>query len=339
LKLELNTTPAQFNSLQDEWNALVPRSAINEIFLTWQWQTTWWQAYHPGDLWIVTAHDDAGNLVGVAPWFVERDSRIVRTIGCTEVTDYLDVLCSPDARPTFYAALADFLIQHAADYSHVNLCNIPEDSPTFEMLPRSLSERGFAVEIKQEDVCPYITLPGDWDQYLERLDKKNRHELRRKLRRAENSRDQGEAVDWYFVGPEHDLMAEIDRFLSLMAASHPNKAKFLENPGHQAFFRSIIPLVADCGWLQLSFLTVNGNAVATYLNFDYDNRILVYNSGLLPETYAYLSPGIVLLCYNIQHAIARHRSEFDFLQGNEEYKYRMGGQDRAVKMLEASRTT
>ncbi len=338
MKLELITTPEQFGALQDEWNALLPRSAINEIFLTWQWQTTWWNAYHPGDLWIVTARDESGKLIGIAPWFIDHDARIVRTIGCEEVTDYLDVLCAPEARPTFYTALTDFLLEHADAYTHIDLCNMPEDSPTFELFPPALSGRGFEVMIKDEDVCPYISLPGDWEQYLERLDKKNRHELRRKMRRAESAAGQGEAVDWYFVGPEHDLEAQTELFLSLMASSHPNKAKFLENPAHQAFFRSMIPVVADCGWLQLSFLTVNGNAIATYLNFDYDNRILVYNSGLLPETYAYLSPGIVLLAYNIQRAIVLHRSEFDFLQGNEDYKYRMGGQDRAVKMLEANKT-
>jgi len=85
----------------------------------------------------------------------------------------------------------------------------------------------------------------------------------------------------------------------------------------------------------LTFLTVNGKPAATYLNFDYDNRILVYNSGLVPQTYAHLSPGIVLLAFNIQRAIDLGRREFDFLRGNEEYKYRMGGIDRPVMMLEA----
>src|SRR5262249_42511200 len=145
-----------------------------------------------------------------------------------------------------------------------------------EALPRLLAERGFSVQTKPQEVCPIIPLPRDFETYLEQLDKKNRHELRRKVRRAEASEDK---VDWYIVGKEHDLEAELNRFLELMAASHPEKAKFLEDPKNVAFFRTIVPQVAVCGWLQLTFLTVNGKAAATYLNFDYDNRILVYNSG------------------------------------------------------------
>ena len=122
-----------------------------------------------------------------------------------------------------------------------------------------------------------------------------------------------------------------------MAASHPDKARFLEDPQNMTFFRAIVPIVAACGWLQLSFLTVNDEPAAAYLCFDYDNRILVYNSGLVPQTFAHLSPGIVLLAYLIRHAIDSGRSAFDFLRGNEEYKYRMGGHDHPVMLLEAVR--
>ncbi|MEP7287357.1 MAG: GNAT family N-acetyltransferase [Chloroflexota bacterium] len=336
MKLELITTMERFESLQAEWNSLLPDNATNEIFLTWEWQSTWWQCYQPGDLWVVAARDTDHNnrLVGLAPWFIEQPARVIRTIGCVEVTDYLDVLAVPGSREEFYLALVDFLVEHATDFSCLDLCNIPAGTPTLDLLPRLLTERGFAVQVKHEDVCPFIPLPSDFETYLDQLDKKQRHELRRKLRRAEAG-DEAK-LDWYIVGPEHDLNAEMDRFLDLMESSHPDKAKFLGESYHKAFFKTVMPRLAACGWLQLSFLTVKDTAVATYLNFDYNNRILVYNSGLLPSSYSHLSAGIILLIYNIQYAISKGRSEFDFLQGNEEYKYRMGGQDRSVLMLEAT---
>ena len=40
---------------------------------------------------------------------------------------------------------------------------------------------------EQEDVCPVVTVRGDtWDEYLATLDKTARHEIRRKLRRAQS---------------------------------------------------------------------------------------------------------------------------------------------------------
>jgi CelD/BcsL family acetyltransferase involved in cellulose biosynthesis len=335
VKLELITTQEQFNALGEQWNSLLTHNATNEIFLTWEWQHTWWSVYQPGDLWVIAGYK-GDQLVAIAPYFLERDTRIVRTIGCVEVTDYLDVIVMAEHRESFFSALVDLFIEHAADYSVIDLCNIPDGTPTLELLPRYLNERGFAVVVKDEDVCPFIPLPASFDAYIESLDKKNRHELRRKLRRAEVD-DEDEKVDWYIVGPEHDLTAETEKFLTLMAASREDKAEFLTKSRHKEFFKTIIPVLAQKGWLQLSFLTVNGEAAATYFNFDYANRILVYNSGLLPESYAHLSPGVVLLAYNIKHAIELGRTEFDFLQGNEDYKYRMGGRDRAVKMIEANR--
>lgn len=325
-----------FAALRPEWDTLLAASPNNEIFLTWEWQYTWWAAYHSGDLYIWTARDEHGLLVGLAPYFIDLtnpDERVVRPIGCVDVTDYLDLIYLPALGEAFCAGLAAQLAAHRADYDRINLCNLCEISPTKASLPPALEAAGFAVNIKGQEVCPVITLPTSFESYIEGLDKKNRHEARRKIRRAEASED--DRVAWYIVGPEHDLNAELEKFLTLMAASHPSKAEFLQNPQHTAFFRSVMPQIAACGWLQLSFLTVNDEPAATYLNFDYGNRIQVYNSGLQPEKFAQLSPGIVLLFYNIRHAIAQGRVEFDFLRGNEDYKYRMGGKDRAVLEVQA----
>ncbi|MFQ5814423.1 MAG: GNAT family N-acetyltransferase, partial [Anaerolineae bacterium] len=72
---------------------------------------------------------------------------------------------------------------------------------------------------------------------------------------------------------------------------------------------------------------------ATMLNFDYRDSILVYNSGYNPRKYARLSPGIVLLSYCIQWAIESGRAKFDFLRGDEEYKYRFGAQPTEIYRL------
>jgi CelD/BcsL family acetyltransferase involved in cellulose biosynthesis len=334
LKLDLITTLDGFDALQPEWNHLLPTSSTNQIFLTYQWQRTWWNAYQPGELFIVAGRDDAGTLIGIAPWFIEAGTRTMRGIGCVDVTDYLDVIAPAEHREAFFGEVVNLLAAKADQFSTLDLCNIPQESETLDVLPRFLTDRGFSLQIKQQEVCPFIALPEDFEGYLAQLDKKQRHECRRKLRRIEENK--ADKIAWYIVGREHNLDEEIDKFLDLMRASHPEKAEFLKNEQHLTFFRTMVHQVARCGWLQLSFLTVNDMPVSTYMNFDFNNRILVYNSGLLPEGYSQFSPGIVLLLYNIQHAIELRRPVFDFLRGNEEYKYRMGGKDRPVMNLEAT---
>ena len=83
------------------------------------------------------------------------------------------------------------------------------------------------------------------------------------------------------------------------------------------------------GILQLSFLTINDEKAAGYLCFDYMDRIWVYNSGFRPD-YQFYSPGWVLLSYLIQHAINTGKSHFDFMRGDETYKYRFGADDGFV---------
>jgi CelD/BcsL family acetyltransferase involved in cellulose biosynthesis len=343
VNLRAYTQPELFDELKSEWNELVQRSTSNRVFSTWEWQQIWWQAYHPGDLWVLTCRDEQGKLLGIAPWFIEdhprkddpqKTERMVRSIGCVDVTDYLDIIVDRDHVNAVCNCIADHVDQSRDQFDAVDLCNIPEKSPTREKLIAALESHNFKITVKQQEVCPIIDLPNDFDAYLDSLDKKQRHELRRKLRRAEGA---PENVDWYIVGDSHNLDAELNCFFHLMAASGVEKAEFLKDPHHIDFFRKIVPALYQKGWLQLNFLTIGGKVAATYMNFDYDNQILVYNSGLAPSEYGHLSPGIVLLCHNIRHAIETGHSAFDFLRGNESYKYRMGGKDHPVYMLRADK--
>ncbi len=332
MNLEVCTTPDVFDRLGEDWNPLLARSQSNLIFLTYEWQKSWWQAYHPGELWIVVARTEEGHLVGIAPWFVEHrpDERVLRAIGCVDVTDYLAVIADQAYEQAFFAALAECIAAAGDEFDRVSLCNIPEGSSTFNLLPTSLEKQGMTVEVSQQEVCPIISLPGEWDDYLSILNKKQRHELRRKIRRL------GVQSDWYIVGPEHDLNAATEQFLHLMAASTEDKASFLQDAHNDAFFRMMIPRIMAQGWLRLIFLTINGEPAASYLNFDYNNRILVYNSGQDTEQFGAYSPGIVLLARDIRYAIEQGRAEYDFLRGNEPYKYQMGGQDARVYKLIAT---
>lgn len=334
MKIESFTTATVFDALRAEWSELLTHVHHNRIFLTWEWQSTWWSAYHPGELWVLTIRNDAGQLVGLAPWFIEnrvKTGRTIRSVGCVDVTDYLEAIVHRDYEEAVIETLATYIHENRSHYDFIDLCNIPEGSPVLKYLPQLLRENGLSVEIKPQEVCPVIELPTEWDAYLESLDKKQRHEIRRKLRRSEES-----AADWYVVGPEHDLSAETDAFLRLMTSASDDKAGFLANPKNVTFFKQLTPLLMERGWLQIAFLTVEGRQSAAYMNFLYNNEVQIYNSGLDIEAANGLSAGIVLLARLIQYAIEHGYKRFDFLRGNEEYKYRMGAVDTHVFMLMAS---
>ncbi|HHS98428.1 MAG TPA: GNAT family N-acetyltransferase [Chloroflexi bacterium] len=328
IRIEPFQTPSAFDRLAKEWNALLRRSAMDTVFLTPAYQRTWWRHLGQGDLLILVARED-GELVGLAPLFAvgREEQRTLQTVGCVEVSDYLDWVLAPGREEEVLAALLDFL-GASLSWSALDLCNVHRDSPTLALLPALASRHRWSVRTEVQEVCPVVDLPGTWEAYLASLGRKDRHELRRKMRRAEAMED----LRWYIVGPEHDLEAEVEAFLHLMAVSTPEKAAFL-TPPMRAFFHELAQVAYGAGWLQLAFLEVEERRLAAYFNFVYDNRVLVYNSGLDWEAYPNLGAGIVLTGFLIRQAIAEGREAYDFLRGSEPYKYRLGGKDVTVHRI------
>lgn len=335
MKVASHTTKDIFDVLRPEWNPLLERSSLDLIFLTWEWQSTWWDVYQPGDLWLLTVRDDDDTLVGIAPWFIETTSdkeRVLRTIGCVDVTDYLGLIVLAEAELNVVYVLTEYLADHRTGLDRVDLCNIPEQSGVLSSLAASLERCGAAVTLEVQDVCPVINLPATFTDYVQSLDKKDRHELKRKMRKAEGV---SESLEWYIVDDSHDLSAAIDDFFHLMQTASPEKAVFLSDPKNVAFFRAIVPRLYQLGYVQMAFLKVNDGLAAAYLSFLYQNDVQVYNSGLDSSVVESGSPGIVLLAYLIRHAIEAGYHRFDFLRGNESYKYRMGATDTRVMNLVA----
>src|SRR5215470_4741484 len=127
-----------FDELRAEWNELLRRSSSDCVFSTWEWQSTWWQIYHPGKLWVIECRDGAGRLVGLAPWFIDSHAefgRVVRSIGCVEVTDYLDVIVDREFQDAVLECLARFLVERRSEFDLLDLCNLPEGSVGQKVFP------------------------------------------------------------------------------------------------------------------------------------------------------------------------------------------------------------
>ena len=327
-----------FEALQNEWNNLLKRSRFDTVFLTHEWLSTWWDYLGEGKLWILAFRNrDDGQLVGITPFYltgVESNevgsffgTRTFSIVGCIEVSDYLDLIIAEGWEGEVYAALLDWLYSDdAPEWDVVDLCNLPQDSLTYVEFPPLAEATGASVNVLQEDVAPQIQLPLRFESYLEeQVDKKQRHEIRRKMRRAEREAN----IGFHIVTADENLAAEVDDFIALQQASREDKADFM-TPQMRRFFNAMAQRMMDAGWLQLSFVTVDGDKAAALLAFEYENRYLLYNSGYDPDAHAHLSPGWVQLSYAIQYAIAIGCDVFDFMQGDEEYKYRFGSQDYKV---------
>jgi len=326
-----------FNEIDaDEWNELLQRSSTNVPFLNFDYLKRWWEfkgggEWEDGELVLISARQ-GGKLAGIAPFFiaVHEGIRKILFLGSIEISDYLDLIVDPENGEEFTNLALNSLAEQHADIHEILLYNLPQISPTLPWLEKFAEKNGWKIQSERAYHTPVITLSADWESYLAGIDKKQRHEIRRKIRRAEENPD---TVRWYFVKDRDSLNREIETFFDLMILDEEKK-KFL-TPRMREQMRSIITWAFDNDMLQLSFFMVEGKKAAAYLCLDYHERIWVYNSGFDPQFREY-SPGWVLLAYLIQHAILTGKRTFDFMRGDEDYKYRFGAADDFVLKIRLS---
>ncbi len=340
MQFSIIRTISEMDALAEEWNSLLSESASHVPFLRHEYMSAWWQnlgggEWQQAELSIIVARGPDGQLVGIAPLFLAENQQgdpALMFLGTHEISDYLDVIARPEDLPVFLEGMLEFLCsQQAPQWRLLDWYNLLESSPTLPALQPLSTKLGLSLNQDMLSHCPCIPLPGDWEAYMASIDKKQRHEIRRKMRRAlENSIP----VRWYILEDEAKLDSEIDAFFTLMTFD-AEKARFL-TPLMREQMRSIIQIAFRHRWLQLAFIEVDGEKAAAYLNFDYDQRIWVYNSGFNPR-FGELSVGWVLLGYLIQWANEHKRAAFDFMRGDEDYKYRFGAVDRRIVRVQIKR--
>jgi len=329
------TDPAAFRELQTEWLELLAQMPFQNVFFTPQWQETWWQHFAGNrELCVLTVRSDDGVLRGLAPLMWETVSDAVSRlafIGDLDVCDYCDILVDPAYMDDVGTALVPALLARTGDDGELWLSNLSSRSLTPALLHHGLEAHGLTVEIGEIETCPTIALTADWESYLATLRGKDRHELRRKLRRAETSVQLG----YHLVSEVERLGEQLEIFFALHRMSQqPDKQTFMTD-AKADFFRDLAQRLGEAGWFELALLYADGVAIAGLCCFPYGDTYAAYNAGYHPD-YAHLSAGIILFADRIHNAIDRRFTAFDFLRGNEPYKYRFGASDRPLSQLLAS---
>ena len=315
MSLPVAACEVTFETLRDLWESILPSSSFDSCFLTPGLQRIWWDQFGgDAELCLLEVRND-GELQGIAP-LMFRDGAL-SFLGGTDLFDYHDFVVLQGKEEGFYPALMECL--EPRGWRTMELTSIPEGSPTLDHLPRVAGARGYVVEVEQEDVTMGAALPNTWEAYLASLSRKDRHELRRKMRRLGY---QAESRQLCLSSPEA-VEEGLPDFLRLLRLSSQDKAQFMTEE-RERFFYSMAVGLASQGRLKLYFLEVNGVRAAAALCFDYGNSLLLYNSGYDPA-YASLSVGLLNKALCIKEAVEDGKEFFDFLRGTEAYKYDLGG--------------
>ncbi len=347
------------------WDALAALTPWATPFSAWAFHRAWWDAFganaHEETLAIVPADAPAGaDPVAIVPLMhrheVEPSDALTHTrmrhgtdltmtavpptakavfFGASYHADYATILADPADLPAVAAAVAAYLAgPDAGPWDVVDLRRLRCSDPAGEQLAAALGAfemaNGWTLNVEREDVCPVVTLPKgvDMDGYLATLGKKERHEIRRKVRRAE-------AVGEIRLEESIDALNDLDVFIDLHQRRWGADGLFPPTLGGEqsrAFFRRLFELFGPDGPLRLTFLMVGDRRIAAGIHFETADEILYYNAGVDPDARD-LSPGVLLVYAYVARALANGTRRMDFLRGDEPYKYQWGAVDEPVQRL------
>jgi CelD/BcsL family acetyltransferase involved in cellulose biosynthesis len=364
----LRVAQRSFDAIPREtWDGLAAANPWTTPFSEWPFQRAWWDAFganaHEQTLVVTDRADD--DIVAIVPLMhrheVEPSDEGTHTtmrhggepltpvpptakaifFGASYHADYATIL----AAPRDLAAVADAVAEHLAGpaaaaephpdpWDVIDLRRLKCGDPAADALATAFGRRemseGWTLNVEREDVCPVVTLaPGTtFDDYLGGLTKKDRHEIRRKIRRVE-------AVGEVRLTDSADPLADLDEFIDLHQKKWGEHGLFPPTAGgaqSRVFFRRLFEEHGPDGALRLAFLTVGERRIAAGVHFRTANGYLYYNAGVDPDARD-LSPGVVMIAGYIQRAIAEGCGRLDFLRGNEPYKYEWGAVDEPVQRL------
>ena len=335
-QIDVLTRPEEFEALRDEWSELLAHSAADTIFLTWEWQHTWWRHLGAGRRLSLITVRAGRQLVAIAPlaqqsWrpaalqFVPQ----LELLGTGDVgSDYLDVIVRRDAEPGVTAALGEEL---AARRALVHLAQLNGHSAAARVAGL-LKRRGWQLRVARTDVCPYIPLEGrTFEEYLSTLGASHRRNFSHQLRRLRREFD----VRFRRVTSEDDRRAALATLIAL------HTERWEPRGGSTAFYAETLRAFHDeftrltlaAGWLRLYLLELDGRPAAALYGFAYRRKFFFYQAGFDPA-FARYSVGVVTVGLTIGEAIAEGLAEYDLLHGDEPYKFLWARASRPIAGLD-----
>lgn len=218
----------------------------------------------------------------------------------------------------------------ASHHDGAHLAQIPADN----LLIGFAQNSGWQISLSEK--CPVLVFPNSWEEYLKMLGKNMREQIKRYPRRLEKEF----TVEYSLAQTQDEVKIGLHDLFRLHGQRWRARGQtgVLATPRRQRFHRAVCLSFLKRGWLRLWTLRCNGKAVCVLLNYFYNGRYYFFIGGFDPE-YSRWSVGVCLFSRVFQRAIEEGAREFDFLKGEEEYKYRYGAQNRDYKTISRFRST
>jgi CelD/BcsL family acetyltransferase involved in cellulose biosynthesis len=313
--------------LRKEWNDVLERSRDKHIYLTWEWQSTYWKHFGKEKRLRILCIKDRDKIIAIAPlrqshygFASPLGYEVIEPLGyrglMPEGADYTGLILAEKEAKCLQLFL-NYLAERN-DWDFIYLYDVPRTSIIPNLLARASKTIPLTFELEKGVTCPYISVPNSIDILLKELSSKFRKNLRRCMRNLEK--------DYHRVELKtYDEFSSVEEAMRIFFDLHQKRWKLEHMPGVfntqvRDFYIDVARLFADNGWLALYFLTANDEPIAAQYCFEFEQRMYYALSGFNPD-YSRYSVGNLILMKVIEKCIERKIEEYDLLKGDEQYKF------------------
>lgn len=322
--------------MRGAWNELLASSASNGVFLTHEWLASWWKHLAEGRRLSILVARDNERLTGILP-LAERQAdyarmmpRTLEFLGSGVIgSDYLDAIIEPGREDEVNTAFADYF--HSRGLM-LQLSQLRTGSCLVSSLAKSLTACGWAASDTKLNICPYIDLQGKtWETFLSGIGPNIRKNLNRYLRLLPKNFEM--RVDCARMPKEAAAALDIVIDLHRKRWEAAGTSEAFQTPAVNAFHHDFARLAAERGWLRILLVWLNGRPAASLYGLLYGQKFYFYQSGFDPE-FSKHSVGVAVMGLAIKTAIDEGALEYDFLHGDEEYKFHWATATRGLGRIE-----
>ena len=336
-----------FKQIRTNWDEVYAADSQAHFFLSWVWLSGWLPIVH--ESWfILAAKADDDSYVAFFPLktLIKYESgRFETTISMVgnSMADYTGLICQPDYEESAISAFSAYIKKlswHSFDLKSILATDtrMPLFLQNFDDSDRFKLSQLRVQSVNREDpdnyVAPHVSLPDSWDSYLQsHLSSNTRQKIRRYLRKVENN------SKFRITQLNADnLNLQIEILLGFWGArwgkQMGNNYDVVIN-----YYRLILHHCFQNNCLYLPVLWQNDRPLGAIANFiDIQQKSMLFVIAGRDMSVKNPPSGLILHASAIRYAIANGYKIYDFLIGDEEYKYSFGVNERHIKHIAIENT-
>jgi CelD/BcsL family acetyltransferase involved in cellulose biosynthesis len=326
-RVELVSDIEAFDRLHDAWDDLFLSAPQGNMFVSHEWLATWWRHFSGGRQLVAVTVYGGDTLVAAAPLMVSPRTfglplRKLTFIGEGRF-DCVDFLVRVPEESCL-ALVFEALLGSGVAWDVCELGPLPADSPVRDFAVRLSESSPLASQDRRHGVSPAVSLPTSWDQFRNGMTKSLRDTVKHRTRQLQRD-----------FGLEFERVTDptaIEGAMQGLFSMHQRRWEARREAGSfptselRAFHLAVARKLHDHRRLHLWSLRVGGATVAAVYAMSHRQTMYLYSTAFAPD-WARYSVGSVLLAHCLEDAIAQGYTVFDFLGGEEAYKYRWGAHD------------